>query len=501
MATCDVASVEQTPDAIGSIDTMSWLLRTETELSSAKSLVREVETQVAQNAITDLDSKYSRTVMGKLKMKLANTNHLTRALQDQIATVEDMMRKLRESDLSLQRSAAMRQAPLCICKRRLELRARRAEQEMVRDEFQIAVEAEEEMLSYVREELSHLLRNTRGLQQELYHVRQALLDDCFEKRRTGRIDHLCLLDSSQRPVLSTADYVMAPTMVEVLNTDQLAPPTNAPPGTGDTEEDKRKELTKALILKAARLVLDGEWRCGENKRSTELFARDCDAASKRTEAALKRSIALLITQRKSLEEQIENTLHSLRAARSSLDKTGRKLRRHENPLQTLSRQFTLRQQRLDRENIRDPVQDKLEAHLDAVKRSVSNLSMRVEGTEDLLQELAATKSQLQEALQAKTQSLRLEQACSRVTLKSVAGHFFNVSPRRSVSRSPSPRSREAKAMQGEARPSLFAEDEPQQRGGSRPTLLSSQGRDDSSIKRQGSQPDFPTSQESKPYPW
>merc|ERR1712096_578671 len=100
-----------------------------------------------------------------------------------------------------------------------------------------------------------------------------------------------------------------------------------------------------------------------------------------------------------------------------------------NPLQTLSRQFSLRQLRVERENIRDPVHDKLVVQLDATKRSVYDLSTRVDGTQNLVQELKATKARLQEALQLKTMSLRLDQACLRVTLKSVAGYFFSPSPR------------------------------------------------------------------------
>merc|ERR1719272_468667 len=98
------------------------------------------------------------------------------------------------------RAAALKQAPLCICKRRLDLRSRRAPQELVRDSFQQAVEAEELALVVARESLGELLQSTRELLPSLEEVKKELQEDLLEKRRCGRIDHLCLLDASQRPV-------------------------------------------------------------------------------------------------------------------------------------------------------------------------------------------------------------------------------------------------------------------------------------------------------------
>jgi len=157
--------------------------------------------------------------------------------------------------------------------------------------------------------------------------------------------------------------------------------------------------------------------------------RECQRANKKTVAAMNRSVVVKRAQKKQLEEHVDDVEKMIFAGQLSLERTERKLKQHENPLQVLSRQFSLRQMRREGENIRDPVHEKLVDHLDAVKQSVHHLSTRVDGTQSVVQELKATRVQLHEALQLKTMALRLDMACTKIALKNVAGHFFAASPR------------------------------------------------------------------------
>merc|ERR1712100_660507 len=101
-----------------------------------------------------------------------------------------MLRKLKDSELALTRGIANKQAPLCLCRRRMELRERRPQQELSRDALQEAIEAEEKILCTSREDLQQLVEATRDLVPGLEQVKQELLEDCYEKRRSGHIDHL-----------------------------------------------------------------------------------------------------------------------------------------------------------------------------------------------------------------------------------------------------------------------------------------------------------------------
>jgi len=414
-------------------DAGSWLLRTQSQLNVAQALNREIEVTVAQNANVDLDqigTRHARVVRGLLKEKITNTTQLMKSLQDETKKCDGAVRMLRECDLQLSRAAALKQAPLCICKRRLDLRSRRAPQELVRDSFQQAVEAEELALVVARESLGELLQSTRELLPSLEEVKKELQEDLLEKRRSGRIDHLCLLDASQRPGhLSTEDYLAAPTLNEVMTAEVPYSPGDAAPGTARINEDQRLELTKVIIQKAVRLAGEAQMRCSMNKSQIDIFAQDCAKASRRTEVCMKKSVAALTVQKKVLEEHLVDVDKMIFTGQLSLSRTERKLRRNENPLQSVDRQFSLRQRRVERENIRDPVHDQLLEHLEAVKRNVYDLSSRVDGTQSLVEELKMTKLRLQDFLQLKTMSLRLELACTRVSQKNVAGYFFCPCPR------------------------------------------------------------------------
>lgn len=419
--------------------------RTQAQLSCARTLAKEAESQMAQNAAFSMDTKHAEIVMGKLKAKLANTKELTKALQDQVAKVDDASRKLKASEEKVQRAAADKQAYLCVCKRRLELRAQRPEQEMVRDPFQEAIEVEEQALALARQELVEQLQLTKDHRPGLLDVKQEMLDDCLEKRRGGRIDHLCLLDSGHRPVLTTGDCVAAPTMAEVMEAGPPLSPGNAGPGTGKFNELQRKDMTKAIILKSQSLMLAAEEQCKRNQAQIEASARECLRANHKTTATMNRSVASKKAQKKQLEEHLEDVDRMIFAGQLSLEKTERKLKQHENPLQVLSRQFSLRQTRVERENIRDPVHEKLLVQLESVKNSANHLSTRVDGTQSVVQELKATRVQLQEALHLKTLALRLDMACAKVALKNVAGHFFAATPR--AAWSPNHRSDESVLME------------------------------------------------------
>lgn len=420
-----------------------WALRTQAHLSCARALTREAESQVAQNAAIVIGGRWQTknasividngqaesAVIDKLRTKLANTKELTKSLQDQVAKVDEALRKLKASDLQLQRAAADKQAHLCVSKRRLELRAQRPEQELVRDAFQEAIEFEEQALAAARQDLGDHIQATRDHRPGLAAVKQEMLGDCLEKRRSGHIDHLCLLDGGHRPMLTTGECVSAPTLASIMQSEPPLSPGNAGPGTGKVNEEQRKDMTRAIILKSQRLILIAEDQCRKNQAQIAEQNKICQQANKRTVAAMNRSVALKKAQKKQLEEHLEDADRMIFAGQISLERTEKKLKQHEHPLQVLSRQLSMREMRVERENIRDTMHEKLVDHLDAVKQSVHHVSSRVDGTLSVVHELKATRTQLQEALNLKTLALRLDMACTKVALKNAAGHFFAASPR------------------------------------------------------------------------
>lgn len=417
-------------------DQQAWAVRTQADISSAKLLTREASSQVIKNASVVLDKRYAQSVQSQLKFKMADTTTLTDELKDQIRKVDGMLRKLNESSKQLQSEHAKKWGPLCVVSRRLEIRERRPAEERSNDQFQIDLDLEKEALVDARQQLLDSIESTKERIRPLEGMKQELQEDVIEKRRSYHIDHLCLLDAGHRGVLSVGDVVEAPKLAEALN---ISPPSprGAVPGTGNSNDEVWKMRTKALISRADRMVQECEQHVKSNSDTAATVDKMCKRAEARTVSSMNKSVADLTSQKKSLESELLEVEKMLSAAGTSFEKTSRRMKQHEAPMQTLRRQFLLRQQRTERENIRDPAHDGLENHLNAMKSTVQTLSSEADGTLNLVEELKAAKQRLTGALQLKTAALRLDMACSKVTLKSVAAYFM-AATQTSAARAPSP---------------------------------------------------------------
>jgi hypothetical protein len=135
-------------------------------------------------------------------------------------------------------------------------------------------------------------------------------------------------------------------------------------------------------------------------------------------------IKSLTDSKKTMEERLKQVQRKLFVGQLSNENADKNLRQHEGPLQQINRQFNLRQQRLDGEHIRDQVHDRLEQHLDEMKRSVEVLSQNVDSTTNLVDQLRMSQQQVMEALKLKSQAIRIDMSCTKVTLKSVCSLYY-----------------------------------------------------------------------------
>merc|ERR1719329_1914202 len=99
------------------------------------------------------------------------------------------------------------------------------------------------------------------------------------------------------------------------------------------------------------------------------------------------------------------------SAERSLLKCRQRLHTHKDKLHILSKQFALREGRAHPEHIRDGVHERMEDHLGGLKTSAKALSEQVDGTQQLLDRLTASRHKLMEDLRCKTIALRIDDAC------------------------------------------------------------------------------------------
>merc|ERR1719169_288703 len=112
--------------------------------------------------------------------------------------------------------------------------------------------------------------------------------------------------------------------------------------------------------------------------------RECSRANAATCFCMDRANHGTEHLKQELEAHIKQVDKTIAEVERSLVKTKKKLDSHTAPLRALNKQFVLRDRRTDRENIRDPVTEDMESHLDSVKKSVSVLTKKWQSTKNIL---------------------------------------------------------------------------------------------------------------------
>lgn len=397
-----------------------WQDNTIQRLSLARALNRDAQFQISKNDRVHSQSARrhvdaTTTVHKQLKNKIAASQDLAKALEDRTDSIEYSIRQTSECLFHLQRACRSKWAPLNICERRLELRDGRPLHELVRDCLQEALEHERQTLIEARQELSDQIQGTKEMLASLEAMKQECAEDVKHKRHAMRIDRCCL--NPDKPQGKESDRVFLPPLPEVTNYHLPPSPKDSDPGTGHVHEGGRQGNTRILISRAMRLEESAMRLCNENDAAMLHTKRECSRANAATCVSMDRRLQEIEKFKRQLEAQLSETDQTIADGEASLAKTKKKLDSHEHPLRCLNKQFSLRDQRTEREHIRDAVTDNMESHLDVVKKSVKVLTSKWQSTKNMLDHLKAARQQIQEDIKSKTIAWKIDDACRKVTTK------------------------------------------------------------------------------------
>jgi len=307
----------------------------------------------------------------------------------------------------------------------LEVRELRPLQEQTQDKPLEALEAECSLYTEWRDEMSHRIQETKDCIPHLLRAKQTLLTDLHQKRKACRIDHTCFLDGTMSAKIPARELVFAPHLDEILSKPHPASPMNAEKGSARIHTDGWRANTKATIANAAKLCRHTMMLRRESIKMLGTAEKECKAATVRSIAAINQHVGELSTAKKNLNKELMETEKKLQVANKSVDKLEKKLRNSEVNLQTLNRQFESRQQRSEREHIRDHVHEKLELHLDACRMTVDHLRAHLDATKSIRNEMQTTAGNLREALKHKSAAYRVEMQCLRVVAHGYSAAEFN----------------------------------------------------------------------------
>lgn len=347
------------------------------------------------------------------------TNDLIKALEDRHESVEDTIRQVGECLFQLQRAHRSKWAPLNVCERRLELRDTRPLQELVRDHTQEALEHERQTLIESRQELADQVNSCKESLIALDQLKVHVVEDLSSKRHGLRVDRQCL-SPQKTSTQSTQERVVLPQLGEVSNYNLPSSPKDSERGStaGAQQEESRQDGrldTKSLLHKAVRMEEDAMKLCNESDAVMLQTKRECQRATTQAQSSIARRADETDDLKRKLEAQMREIDDAVAQTEMSLARTKKKLESHEGPLKSLDKQFEMRGTQSARGGPRDPVQEEMEGHLETMKKSVKMLTAKFQGSKSLLENLKESRMQLTEDYRNKLLSLKIEDACLKVT--------------------------------------------------------------------------------------
>jgi hypothetical protein len=288
-------------------------------------------------------------------------------------------------------------------------------------------------------------------------VKADLLKELSHKRHGFRIDRSCLSARQQKNIgkypMEDRERVVLPNVNQVIHYELPPTPKDTTRGTGDEHEAGRAEDTKQMLQRAVKVEEDAMRLCNESDAVMLHTKRECTRATTISQNSLSNRVRELNEFRARLEAQLVETDLAIQATNQGMKKTQKRVQAHEVPLRMLDKQFDLRNSKVAREHIRDPVTDELEQHLEGVKKNVKSLNEKYKQNKDILSQLQASRALMAEDFRCKTLAVKIDDACIKVTPRK-AMELDRMDPRGGRCRQPSNKGK-IRSLAGAMEPSFM----------------------------------------------
>lgn len=264
-------------------DLVEWAAQTKSNLNSLRALRKEASSQIQRDKLVfSANTKVfgdppdrglgTAAVEDKLKKRIAASQQLSAIVSNTMVALEQHAFYLRQSAHDMQRSSGIMRGSLAVAEKRLEMRAKRPQTELVPDEFQESLEAERDVLIEARQELANQTQVSRDMLKPLESTRDELHTSKLSMQydRTGRIQEL----------IDSASWL----------------------------EDRASKL-----VVEARSVLERE-------------ERRVAQATKHTISSMKTRVAATLELRRQLEKEIKETRATIAQAELDLERTQKQLK-------------------------------------------------------------------------------------------------------------------------------------------------------------------------------
>mmetsp|Transcript_1238 Transcript_1238/g.3185 ORF Transcript_1238/g.3185 Transcript_1238/m.3185 type:complete len:761 (+) Transcript_1238:1-2283(+) len=429
-------------------------------LNTARSLRRAVEQQFKAKPAPATKDWAGTGVAQKLQMRVAASESLAHLLRQRIEGTELSLRKVNESLSQLTREEELLRTPADLCARRLLLRSQRPEDFKVEDEFQLALEHEEHVLSSSNQHLSMYQDAGEKLQSTLMAAKEELVEDLQFKRYALRLeksalqfdpyhgrDRACVLPMVAEGTKSGSKRQAIAVDCDVQSGYDM-PPFKF--GTTHKSLDRRDEWSEETAENIHRSVKhtqellsrteELEGNAGQFLESAADLAsrmkQQTRHARENSHSCMKASISDLAQRKRELEEGVAQGQVDINRTEALLQHMQREINSQktfledweetpEIPLEKFDQRLPLAIQ----QDMRTSATDRMQEHVHNSRNNVHNLSNKCEELKELLSHLRNSHESLQNSLSGVTASWTIDMQCAklRAMSKEVSQSTFVVS--------------------------------------------------------------------------
>lgn len=424
-----------------------WMSQTETTIAMALRTHKMADEQFLASAVGhsytwDDNVNQYQGVHQNLTRKVSTTRQLRDLIHERIRSLTRTIDDTKQNLASLQAACAAKDAAVNLNQWRMDQRAQRPPRELVRDQFEIALEKERDMLLMAQERLRGQLLKTENTVKSLGTWISDLVEDHQHKIESLHIDEQCMNTTHRtwpaagkprmdRTLLAAgADVTGAngkahvPMKMPALPADEPSHSISMVRNANDEERRQTETLQRLAQVREAERSASGLRE--ENARCIAKGEKDCKIMTAKVEAALASRIDEVTTMKKKLEHIIEETDRKIQKMAESMSKTGANLRSHQEPEAICSSRDKFRQAKPGPkgagENIGDPVTTSLDKQKYRLRRNQKHLEQSAVDEENTIRMLEECKKDLMSDLGDKVQALTIDLRCrnwaaQRVTIE------------------------------------------------------------------------------------
>mmetsp|Transcript_61985 Transcript_61985/g.145362 ORF Transcript_61985/g.145362 Transcript_61985/m.145362 type:complete len:766 (+) Transcript_61985:85-2382(+) len=437
------------------------------QLNTARTLRKAVEQHFQAKPKPATKDWAGTGVAQKLQKRVLASEHLARLLMQRVEGTELLIRRVNQSLFLLTRDQESLKVPTEICERRLLLRSQRPEEENVEDDFQLALEREERVLSSSSRHLGSYIDAGERLLDALMAAKDELVADMQFKKHALRLEKSAL----QFDPYHGRDRACVLPMVAEAKAGKQSSATSADGdvqsgydmrpfkfGTTHKSLDKEEtwsEETSENIHRSVKHTNELLERTQQLERDAAKFLDDVGELSVRVkqqvatareacQSCMQASIFNLSQQKRELEESVAQGQLDINRTEALLQHMQKEIKGQRTSLEQWEQSQEIPLERFDQrlplavqQDMRLSASDRMQEHMHNARSNVRVLSNKSEKMRELLSKLRSSSDRLQMHLAAVTASCNIDMQCSKIACnKDASKSSVSASRSNTASRAP-----------------------------------------------------------------